>query len=326
MTRTTLFRLALTAFLLVVVAAPARAGNPLPILLTWNAPPECPTRDSVVSAIDRILGSAGRRATKATVTVENRGEGVWSVHLLTEAEGLVGERSFEATSCASIADATALIVAWTLDIGHALAPSPAPPPTAVVPVDRASGVERVAPTRPARPVASRMRGVVALSGALDVGMLPRVGAGAALAAGVLVGPVRLELAGTDWADESTMQGSEGAHLHAFEVQGRACFRGFIGPKVEVDPCLEGGAVIVGSTGFGESVVLTRETAWPTVGAGILAQRALWGPFGVRALLGADTPLSRPAFVIVDASNHDVLLHRPSPIGGRASLGLEIDFP
>src|SRR4051812_19779746 len=107
-----------TALLLGALSARA-AESPSPVQLEWDAPRGCPPVESVVEEARRNLGGTTPHRVAARADVTEVGPEHWSVHLFTEVDGVAGERSLEANSCASLASATALILAWTVDPSHA---------------------------------------------------------------------------------------------------------------------------------------------------------------------------------------------------------------
>jgi hypothetical protein len=93
-------------------AGDARAGEAL--RLAWRAPQGCPSADAVRGAALRGVTQGGTRATlDADARVERVGDR-WRVTLRTRRDGVAGERRFEAASCTSLADATAVVIALAL--------------------------------------------------------------------------------------------------------------------------------------------------------------------------------------------------------------------
>jgi hypothetical protein len=302
---------ALTALLL----APAAAGEPIAtaLNLAWNAPPECPTGDDVARGALRILaGETTRRAT-ARADVAKLGAERWEVHLVTVVDGVPGERTLEASSCAQLASATSLILAWIVDPTHA------------------RGTETLEANAPLPTPSSQVggaRAVFAAGAVADVGLLPRAGAGIALAAGAIVGPVRIEASGADWfAQDAVAPSGEGAHIHLLEGALHGCFRGRLGERLELAPCLGAGLVYATSDGFGETAPFYGQTSvWGTAHGLVLAGFPLGGPIAARVSLGAAVPLARPPFVLLGSQGAALVLHQPAPIWGRATLGVEVRFP
>jgi hypothetical protein len=94
-----------------LAAPPAFAGEPL--RLSWQAPKGCPTADHVKDAALRASGDVGREPLEADVRVEHAER--WTVTIRTHrANVAAAERHLEATSCAALADATAVILALAL--------------------------------------------------------------------------------------------------------------------------------------------------------------------------------------------------------------------
>ena len=315
------------------LARPAFAEERAPVKLAWSAPPECPGVATVVAEVEKVLGAAPRRAAVATASVEKVAEGRWSVHIETDAGGVKGDRSLEAASCASIASATALIVAWTMEAGRPLEAPPPPPVPAIPPPP--------APPTPPPPLkeraqvrpATRVHALVAVSGALDLGTLPSLGAGGEVTLGVVAGRARFELEGGDWGSENATAGAssgtlkgQGTTLHLWEARLRGCVRAYLSPRFELGPCLAGGLSYVTSHGFNESVPQNASTAWPTLEPGVLGRLRVWGPFSLRAGLSAEIPLARPPFVIVRPDGTSFTVHTSGLAAGRAAFGVEAQFP
>ncbi|MEZ4447775.1 MAG: hypothetical protein R3B72_52345, partial [Polyangiaceae bacterium] len=124
--------------------SPSAAGEE-PIILSWEAPADCPSQGEVRQRIDERLGgspSEGRHL-RASALVTHVDDGPYRVLLRTDLDGIEGERRLEADSCGALADAAALVIALTFDPEAVAAaseraeplptpgpePSPAPLPT-----------------------------------------------------------------------------------------------------------------------------------------------------------------------------------------------------
>jgi hypothetical protein len=302
--------------------APAVAqGSVSALHVTWNAPEGCPSGEAVVLDVQRILGGGTSRRAEARADVTRLGPQHWAVHLVTTVDGNPGERSLDADSCGSLASATALILAWTIDPGRArTSPFSAPnEPSASTPWPPAP--ESFAPRNP-----TRVRVLLAAGGVGDLGMLPGVGTAAEVTVGVLVGRIRVEAYGSDWLRQDATRAAEGSHLQLLEGALRACYRGQLGRVIELDPCAGGGLDYLASNGFGESMTLQRSGTWGIVRGDLLLVWTLVGPLALRASLGLAVPLARPPVVIIDPQGNDITLHQAAPVTGRAGLGLEVGFP
>jgi len=105
--------------LVTVETSSARAdGVASSLSLEWAAPVECSDADYVRGEIRRILSSAqssfADTRVAATASVSHT-EGVWRVDMTIEVEGSIGHRRFFGDSCRSVQDATALMLALTVN-------------------------------------------------------------------------------------------------------------------------------------------------------------------------------------------------------------------
>ncbi len=250
----------------------------------------------------------------------------WTVLVVTDVDGTPGERSLEADSCAALANATALIVAWTIEPLATRPPTPealAPPPPVAVASPTAVPV---AATTPAPP--SAVAGVLAVAAQGDLGMFPKEDLAAEITLGAALRRLRFEVSGSAWLPEdATKSGTAGgAHLHFLEGGLRGCRRDFVRPSLELDPCLGAGLVHVSSVGFDETDSYTRDAWFSWVRGDALATWTFLGPLALRGLVGMAVPLTRPQVVIQQPPGGNLLLYRPSVIAGRVELGLEVHFP
>jgi hypothetical protein len=290
------------------------------IELAWNAPSGCPSVESVLDQARRGVGDVTAHRVTARADVTELGPERWTVHLVTEVDGVAGERSLEANSCASLASATALILAWTVDPTRA--PSSAPPGATTTEMGH-SGDAR--PTTVPSP-GSTLRAFLAVGAAVDIGTLPKPAVGGELALGGLLGPLRAELTGVDWFAQDASGGSGGTRIHLLEGAFLACLRGPIGARFELDPCVGGGLVHASSDGFGLAHPYQETSTWGTIRGDVLAVWSLAGPLALRASVGFMTPLVRPSFVILDPQRNELPLHRAAPVAARGLIGAEVHFP
>jgi hypothetical protein len=103
-------------------AARAEAA-PVSFSLTWDAPPACPDAAYLRAQVETLLAGAPSLLARvvARAEVSQRDDGMWTVRLTTDRDGTLGERFLEADACRSLADATALVVALTIDPAHVIA-------------------------------------------------------------------------------------------------------------------------------------------------------------------------------------------------------------
>jgi hypothetical protein len=92
----------------------------LPLDLTWDAPPECPSYTEVVTELERITRvKPGRDLTsvRAQAQIERTPNGRYRLRLRTEREGQTGETDLEAASCPVLKRGVTLVLALTLGDG-----------------------------------------------------------------------------------------------------------------------------------------------------------------------------------------------------------------
>jgi hypothetical protein len=223
---------ALLALVLPAVAATALAQTGS-FSLAWQAPAECPDEAHVRRAVEQLLGEGPPPPAKvsARAIVEHTASGHWNVRLTTVRDGASGERVVESESCQSLADATALILALTIDpervaarapgaasapasstvasaapSASAAAPAPAsasapptaPPAASPTPTPKAAPTPApsVAPPPEAAPTAPGSRGptLFALFAQVggDVGTLPRAAFALGAGGAITLGSFRVE--------------------------------------------------------------------------------------------------------------------------------------
>lgn len=127
----------------------------LPLDLTWDAPPECPSAAEVMTELERITRvKPGREVTavRAEAKIERTADGRYRLRLLTQRESQTGETDLDASSCSVLKRGVTLVLALTLgdgvdvvdDAGGATE-DPAEPPVA----PNKPEPPRPAPARPA---------------------------------------------------------------------------------------------------------------------------------------------------------------------------------
>jgi hypothetical protein len=84
--------------------AAAQPASP-PVSLTWNSPPDCPSREQVLAEVARVLAGSHQPRIPATarVDVARTEGGRWQAALSVDARDAHSERNLEAESCEAIA-------------------------------------------------------------------------------------------------------------------------------------------------------------------------------------------------------------------------------
>ncbi len=87
--------------------------------LVWIAPEACPRRSALIAEIEELVGrplhTISRPSIKATATVRKKDNETWVLRLRTREQSATGERELVADSCETLAQATALILALSID-------------------------------------------------------------------------------------------------------------------------------------------------------------------------------------------------------------------
>jgi hypothetical protein len=279
--------------------------------------------------------------------------GIWTVKLTTLRDGTVGERTLEADSCTSLADATALIVALTIDPAQVAAFAPgkgaaasqsAPSPVAAedepsvtavpqtqarpVPPPRVILTPKDSPPAPNGPHGPRVQIAILPAIGGDLGTLPKTAYGVSLGGSLLLGRFRGELYAAYWPSQ-TASGALGASegtLGSFElVDGgfRACFAAVLG-TIELYPCagMEAGALHGGGVNLVPS--LTQTGLWLAVTLDARLVYRLTRSWGIALDAGTAVPLRRDHFTAGTSSSAPTI-HEAGLFEGRASLGPELRF-
>jgi hypothetical protein len=92
----------------------------LPLDLTWDAPPECPSYAEVVTELERITRVKPGRdiaSVRARAQIERTPNGRYRLRLRTEREGQTGETDLDAASCPVLKRGVTLVLALTLGDG-----------------------------------------------------------------------------------------------------------------------------------------------------------------------------------------------------------------
>lgn len=278
-----------------LLPAAARA-QPASLTLTWAAPPGCPDADTILRRVRDLRASDHPTAPLPAAATVTRDARRWRVRIETPG----GVRALAAPRCASLAEATAVVLALALDDA---APAPVTSPTAPRPtlppeVEQLTDAERPPVLRPApTPLAPppRPRWSLGARALIDANALPDTGFGVLLTAAWRSRRLRVELAPTLAFASRGAPSPQGASLEALRVS--------LGTRV----CLTGGDGVVGlcvvadvgwlrarSQGF--TVPGDGDAPWFQAGASAFARVGVGRTTGIFALDLA-APITRPRFVV-----------------------------
>lgn len=312
-------------------------------------------------AASRTSASA---STRVRAVVRARAEG-FEVELWTRNGAAEERRTFAAPGCEVLADATALIVAVALrpvdaaaissttraseavrDPGPSVVPPgptptstptptptppPTPPPTMVAPQLR-SPAAPAAPPRPseAHPPADAQRrtlgGALAITMGPGLGVLPGVAAQLSAALALRGRRWRAEAGGSYWfprtagtPDQPTVEiGLSSGMLRGCWVAGRS--------RLELPVCAGAELGAMRGRGQGPGVLSkTSRSLWAAAHAGPGLTWRLRSWVALRLSVDAIVMLRQPGFD-VRVAGEPLELHRTPPVGGRATVGIELRWP
>jgi hypothetical protein len=233
---------------------PAQADPPR-FSLTWDGPAECPNADYVKEQVALLLEGAPPSPSRlvARAVVSQGADWTWTVRLATDRDGASGERTITAESCLSLADATALVVALTIDPTHVASPLPKQPsPPVLTDIPRPAPppvLPRPAPRRSEPPRAREaVHFAVFPSVGFDLGTLPNAAYGFSVAGALLYGSFRAELYAEVWPYQTETQVQPEGKIELFDGGARGCYVPLRVPILELGPC--GGAELGALHGVG----------------------------------------------------------------------------
>jgi hypothetical protein len=289
-----------------------------PIDLDWSAPADCPDRNAVFAEVLKLAGvkAASAHHLKARATIRPAGETGWILSLVTELEGVSGERTLSGVSCGSLSDAAALMLALILNPEVAIK---TPPPAIAQ-----------EPTPSAATIASaehdhqwpRPTWLLGAHAGVQVGVLEDLSPSIALTFGIGLGQFAMRLVPSLTPPQKIYaEGGLGGRLWAGAVAVLGCWAT---PMVwpVLTPCL--GFEATWLQGRGLSVVHPHDANvyWVSgelaLFAGLPLGHGLMLEMGGIGLL----PLTRPR---VDLENGEILVSRPAVFGFKALGGLAWRF-
>jgi len=348
------------AALLTALAAPltligvSRAEPRYPVHLEWSAPEGCPTASDIEAGVQDLLGAKPQASASGRLDVRasaRRGPGdLWLGEVETRLGSKVGRRSLQTESCRAVADATALIVALTLDpeavaarrraavpVATAAAIPPVPssrpaaaslPPVAAASTSPRASAERRAPEAGRSGEATGVSVWLAGFAALDLGMLPRAALGAGLAAGLGWRRSTLGIGFQDFAKVSaSIEGTSpvaGGTFHLLAGWVAACPAVGAG-AFDWGACARFELESMSGTGSGVDRMYSNSFLWAAVGGGALGRFHINRALSIPLELGFVVPLASPSFTLKGVTENAGRVHRPAAVAGRVALGLALAF-
>jgi hypothetical protein len=266
---------------------------------------------------------------RGTVT---EAEGGFALRLQLDSTGASETKTMDAGTCETLADAFALVVAFTFD------PSVGQRRSAAVAARAAehagagtTAAATAAPRREVRqpsPESSPTRLLAGPLVALGAGALPFPAYGLGAKVAVERG-LRWELAGMLWPKEpSAPVGTDASHavgagVWLADLQPSACLS-FAGGAVA--PCVGADLGALQARGTGVPVSGSGASWWLALTAGISLRAPLTPGVGLRFRLDVGVPIWRPAFMLENVgSESSVQAFRPAPVTGIVSFEPEFQL-
>lgn len=333
---------------LLVAARPAAAAESEALELSWIAPRDCATVESVRQDVERVVGESGavHRKLRAHGEVRRSEAGGWSVTLTLVTDTGQSVRALTAPTCRALARAAVVVIAFAMTTEEAESPRPAddvagppddPPPNdnpAVLPKTNPEppSFQDLTPTRPAP--ASRLGLTFGVFGRADVGTLPKLALGSGAMVGWYTRRLFLEANfGTLFGQDDEVVPPRGqsatishATFAAFFARTALCPTepglSFAGQRLRMFAC----------TGFG--VLQTRVTGYPTAatiegwsGSVFLGPRLRFadGWFAWSASADVAIPFRRQEFVLIDQRGGAASVHRTGAALVGVSIAVELSF-
>lgn len=329
---------------LAMLAAPAaevpeEPHNTLEVNLSWSAPAECPDAVAFLHKVEQVSGQPLEFDLTATIGVEGRVHGVpeggYRLELTTLVDEQREDRTFEATTCDAVVEASALVTALALE-PHTR--STTDPPLVPEPIDHAAAplmsVELPGDLVPT-PVAMAQSAshppgrrhshalLVRAEGAAGVGLTTPIAAGVGGGIGWQWGHARVDLGARHWFRRSTAE-DPGVDLTLSSGSVRGCFVPGWGP-LELPLC--GGVEVGGlrARGTGTGIVSELQTtSWVGVTAGAALEYAATPRLGLVARVDVVVLPSRPVFHVDDPGGNRTV-YVAGPVNARIGLGLRARF-
>jgi len=332
-------------------AAPHPAAFPRDYVLEWQAPPSCPSVAAIHARVADLMQrpAAGEGTAEVSVFVEKTEQG-FGASVTTTFAGMRDDRQFRAVSCEELAEATAVLLAITLDpsLSEAIPDPPdravretVPPPPAplVIPTPTArptGGAESPSPPPPeslideSPPASSpKPRGttkrpaeiLLGIQGGMDYGGLS-VATGAIRASlGLAWKQARLDVQGTYLTPRLLVEADGMGVLYQLGTAGlRGCWCKRFSPRWTLLPCggAEAGVLRIDTRGIAPPQTHHRLFVGVVASLGVVARWSNFGLHGAVEFVGR----VRGTRTFVD----DDATHTQFPVSFRVLVGFEVALP
>lgn len=313
----------------------AQGADHPPVLLSWVTPESsgsgCPDAAYVLAEVRRYVGTGtvvARAPILASAMIRAGEAGGFQLTLKTTDGETSGERSFHDQSCRALADAAVVVLAWMVAPG-AMATRSLPPP----PQSPAAPSVSPAPTKPVPPSTLKRVGptpYLGLGATADVGTLADPALGVEGRLGVAVNRLRIEARAAYWPTRRKTVAPlangdvPGATFTLLEAGLQACLEAFpaasrsrFGLALCADPEIDA----LNGAGFGVTVPAKASKTWLSFSAAIEGRVAIASRVRLFLRLAGVVPTEREHFALRGVGE----IYRPTPVGGRGTLGFELEL-
>jgi hypothetical protein len=293
--------------------------GPVPTL-EWSAPTVCPDANQVRAAIHGMLdASSWSRAPAGMIArgaVSQGDDGRFVLRVQIDAGGASETKTIDADTCATLADAYAVIVAFAIDPGARPREN----------LSASAGPSRETPTHPTPaeelPPPIPTRGVVGPLFVAGAGFLPfpAVGVGARIG---IESTLWWQLAGVYWP-ERTASVAMGpgttieAHVTLVSIEPGVCLPMLRGA---VATCAATELGVMPATGTGMARPGSGQSPWIAPSAAVAFRVPVARVVDLRLRLGVGFPILRPTFVAQNIGPQGLVVqvYQPAPVFGTVSV-------
>ena len=314
---------------------PLLAAPPeFPLQLRYSAPESCPSQRTFLAALKRLSGNieSNTRRVNAELSVRQDAPDNFTLTLVTELDGISGERVLHGHACATVADAAVVTLAILLnpdaqlaaDAGIEVVDQPVKPVSApVVPSVPRTMPKRPTPRAPAeRP--TRIEWLTSSAVNLHIGTLPQPGPALSLGLGAKYGRSSWLFSGAYALPETAhveTQPTAGGRLWFGLLQAVDCWSFFSAPP-GVGACLGAAWTRVAGRGLGVNHRRTGSTNWWAPSAEFFADFPLNRRAAFRLAASAAAPLARPNTYLDDVGT----VQRPAALTALLQAGVILRVP
>jgi hypothetical protein len=277
-------------------ATPVAADKPSEsIQLSYTAPVGCPDRNYVLRAIDSLVEADANldRTLVVDARVEALSDGEYALNLRWKSDKGSGQRTIDAESCQAATDAAAWLIAIAIKRPDEVA----------------------APAEHADRTSNTLRYELGVNLVSAFGLLPGVGWGAALRAGIAWSALHAALSFGYFPAKQIEHAGAAVDLDYTEGAAEACYL-VIGPNLGIGPCARAALGRMAASSSGLRMPNSGDARVQMLAMGLHLRARLAGSLWLMGEAALAWHQRRPVFVLSEAGS----LHQPRSLGLRLGLG------